>query len=479
MEQSAFASLLLRLRRAARLTQEELAARAEVGVRTVRDIESGRATRPQRSTVELLAGALGLSGPERARFIAMARGGPAPPNTVTRVDPLIGRSEDLAGLAALLEVADLVTIVGLSGVGKAALASTAATELAERFFGGVGAVRVTEASTGTELLAAAATVLGAADPEELTLWQVRDPALLVVAGADRGPVAAAELVAWLRAHTRLRILVTSRHPLGVPGEHQWALGPLEVPPPDAEGAAVFRYPATQLFLDRLRRVRSTPVTDAEAATVNALVRRLGGLPYALELAAARGRVLELPELLARTGEPPDPAGQTVREAVSASCDLLTPLERSCLCWLSVFQWRWSLEMAEALLAGHVHADGAVDVVAVVDRLLGLGLVRARNEVSPGSAAAGIGSLRMNVFGAVRQLAMEEANRQDLIRPARDQHARVMADVCARAAAEGGDGAAARVLTNYLLADVRAAMRHLTGNGLGDKELYHQLAPWVQ
>ena len=134
------------MRQAAGLTQEELATRARVGVRTVRDLEAGRATRPQRSTVDLLAGALGLVGPGRARFEAAARGRTLRLVSLPRVEPLIGREDDVAGVTGLLEVADLVTIVGLTGVGKAALAIRAAGDAADRFPGGVGAIRVTEAS---------------------------------------------------------------------------------------------------------------------------------------------------------------------------------------------------------------------------------------------------------------------------------------------------------------------------------------------
>lgn len=489
MDRPPFASLLLQLRQAAGLTQEELASRATVGVRTIRDLEAGRATRPQRSTVDLLAQALGLAGPTLARFEAASRGRPVPAVNLPRVEPLIGRDDEIAGLTALIEVADLVTVVGLTGVGKAALALTVAGLVADRFPGGVGAVRVSAASTESEILASAVTSLGASHVDELTIrrpgsdaWaplRLPDPALLVVVNADRSPVAAAAIT-WLRRHTQVRIITTSRRPLGLPAEYQFVLGPLEVPPPDATGPAVFEYPAARLFLDRLRRVRAQPVAEADADVLGALVRRLGGLPFAVELAAARGRVLGLSELLARaTGEPAgdgaavqpveagvaDPVGQTVRSAVLASWDLLTSLEQTCLCWLSVFQWRWSIDLAEELLAAcpEVRDD---DVVAVVDRLVGLGLVRARADAPV---------LRLHVFDAVRWVARDQARSRGILRAAQDQHATVMARLCARAA-QWGDGeaetgaadAAGRTVSttviSYLFADIQAAADHLRAKG---------------
>ena len=109
----------------------------------------------------------------------------------------------------------------------------------------------------------------------------------------------------------------------------------------------------RLFLDRLRLVRPRPVGLDEAETLATLVRRLGGVPLALELAAARGRVLELDEILTRCADvsgAADPAAQSLREAVLASWRWLSPAEQECVRWLGVFQWRWSIAMAEGLLA---------------------------------------------------------------------------------------------------------------------------------
>jgi predicted ATPase len=463
-----FALLLRELRRAAGLTQEELAVRAGVGVRTLRDLEAGRASRPQRSTVDLLADGLGLRPPERARFASTARGRPAVSVHLRPVPPLVGRADDVAAVTALLDVADLITLVGLSGVGRSSVALTVAHQVADRFPAGVGAISLTEGSTEAEVLGSAVAALGMGHVNELSVRLSAEPGLLVVLGVDRNAAAGAAAIDWLRRHgSRLRIIATSRHPLGLPGEHEWGLPPLDVPPPGATGAQVFAYPATVLFLDRLRRVRQRPVEVSEAATLGALVRRLGGLPLALELAAARGRVLELDEMLSRAdagkaspnghGPSPnehDPAGQSVREAVRASWRLLTPAEQACLTWLGVFEWRWSIDLAEELLSGGPGRE--TDVVAVVDRLVGLGLVSVRPDAPE--------MMRFWLLEAVRGVALSEAATGGVLSTARDRHAVVMARLAARTSTElsqgGPVGATAATRAEYLLSDFQAALTHL-------------------
>jgi hypothetical protein len=135
------------------------------------------------------------------------------------------------------------------------------------------------------------------------------------------------------------------------------------------------------------------------------------------------------------------------------------VEQTCLCWLSVFQWRFSMELAEELLAACAETSGR-DVIVIVDRLVGLGLVRTRSQTS---------MLRLHVFDAVRQVALEQAAARGILTAARDQHAVVIARVCARAAApavgpsqtpETDDRTGVPTMIVYLLADVQAAADHL-------------------
>jgi predicted ATPase/transcriptional regulator with XRE-family HTH domain len=465
-----FAALLRRRRYAAALTQEELARRARVGVRTLRDLETARARRPHKSTVDLLATALNLKGAERDEFMAFARGLPAsghgrtPHVSLPPATALFGRDDTVRDVASLLDVAGLVTLVGLAGVGKTALVLTIAHRVAQRYTGGVCGIAITEASTIADELAVVASLFGAGRADLLPgRIETTGPALLVVDGVDRYAEVGIAVVSWLRTYVpRLRMLAASRHPLGLPDEHQWPVPPLEVPPPEATGADVFSYAAAAMFLDRLRRVRRRRIAEDEAAVLGALVRRLGGVPFALELAAARGRVLELSEMLSRYGDgrldlgAGDPSVLSLRDAVAASWRLLEPGEQVCLQWLAAFRWRWSLELAEDLLEGEPARALGTDVVAYVDRLVALGLVSVRS---------GGDQLRFRLFDVVHDFALERSADSGLLPAARDRHAAVVAALVARIAPElaGPASAAAALRLAYLTSDLRAALVHTAEN----------------
>lgn len=463
-------------RRAAGLTQADLAGRAGVGVRTVRDLERGRASRPQRTTVELLAAALGLVGAERAEFVAAARGqatgGPSPDiagpvaGVVSLPSPgdLVGRESDVADIAALLTAGDaVVTLAGLSGVGKTSLALAVGHSVAARYPGGVAGVVVSDVSTAADVLAAAASVFDVARAGDLAIRLADAPALLLVDAADRSAPAAAEALRWLARHASvLRVIATARHPLGVTGEQVWPVAPLEVPPADGEMdlAAVEEYPAAALFLARLRQVRREPVGRHEVGALVGLVRRLGGLPLALELAAARGRVLDLGEILDRYWdrvldlEFADAGAVTLRDAVAASYRLLGPAEQYALRRLSVFRNRWSVELAEALLTDEAEPAGgpaAGDPVPLLDRLMALGLVSAR----------GAGPFRFRLLDVVRDFAMERAAGAGELVSARRRHAVIFARLAARAAPNlvGPRLTATVTLLDDVASDLWAALAH--------------------
>jgi predicted ATPase/transcriptional regulator with XRE-family HTH domain len=457
-----FAVVLRELRRDAGLTQEELARAARVGVRTLRDLETGRATRPQRSTVELLAKALGLDGLPRDDFVTAARTGRGRRTRPTlRLRPatqLVGRDTMLRDVASLIDVAAVVTLVGLAGVGKTALALSVGHSVADRFSGGVGGLVVTETSTESEILASALSALDVARLDDLPAQVALGPALVVVDAAERSAAAAAAACERLRRHApALHLLVTSRHPVGISGEHEWPVPPLDVPPPNMRGSGVLTYPSTRLFVQRLRQVRPRPIRPEETDTLGALMRRLGGLPLALELAAARGRILELEELLARSGDDNsdgDPAGHHIRDAVMASWALLLPNEQASLGRLATLQWRWSVELAEDLLADAPPAGK--DVVALIHRLVGLGLVSMRTDGA---------EMRFWLLDAVRDVALEQAAASGSLRAARERHAEVLAGLAVRTTAmlEDASGPAATSAErrlDALVPDLYAALDYL-------------------
>ncbi|GAB3503066.1 ATP-binding protein [Phytohabitans suffuscus] len=484
---TAFDALLRAKRLAAGLTQAELAGRAGVGIRTVRDLERGR-SRPQRTTMELLAKALGLTGRERADFLGAARGTSvetaAPSSRPAGVElppagELIGRDRDISELATLLDALDsrTVSLVGLAGVGKTGLALAVAHRVATAHPAGVAGIVVSDVSTPDDVLAAIASVFGVGRAADLAGRLAGAPALLMVDAVERAPDAVAVAMTWLAgAAPTLRVLATGRHPIGLPGERVWPVAPLEVPPADVQAdlGAVVGYPAAALFLARLRQVRREPLEPDEVGALIGLVRKLGGLPLALELAAARGRVLDLNEILNRYGDrvldlagpaPSEPRGDsartapatreavtvTLRDAVAASYRLLEADERRALRRLSAFRNRWSVDLAESMLADETGQVAGGDPVELLDRLIALGLLSVR----------GSGPFRFRLLDVVRDFATERAAANGELGRIRRRHAVVFAALATRTAPElaGGNFAAAVGRLDDVASDLWAALAY--------------------
>ncbi|MGW4502969.1 ATP-binding protein, partial [Micromonospora sp. NPDC004336] len=404
---------------------------------------------------------------------------------------LIGRDPDLAELTGLLTEGRgprLVSLVGLAGVGKTALALSVAHAVAGHHPGGVAGVLVGEGSDAADVLAASVAVFGVARLPELAARLAGRPALLLVDAAERAPDAVAEAVRRLAgAAPSLRVLVTGRHPVGLPGERVCPVCPLDVPPPGSERAdpsASADHPAVALFTARLAQVRREPPGPAELPALTALVRRLGGLPLAIELMAARGRILDLNELLDRYGDrvldldtssgaaerpgwdatdpgrpeaPRAAVAETLRDAVATSYRLLAPDERAALRRLAAFGNRWSVELAEEMLADDADRDGTVvvDPVPLLDRLLELGLLSVR----------GTGPFRFRLLDAVRDFAVEQATGAGELTAIRRRHARVVARLVARTATElvGANLPAAVHRLDEVSGDISSALAHAAGD----------------
>jgi predicted ATPase/transcriptional regulator with XRE-family HTH domain len=430
---SSFAALLRARRRAIGLTQAELAERAGLGERTVRDLERGRSARPQRTTIELLAAALGLSPAEQTEFLLAARGsraqaGQARPavNVISLPPPpeLLGRDAEITALTAHLTAQPgITTLVGLAGVGKSALAHNVASKLKPAFSGGVAGISIAAADTPADTIQVICAVLGIERPAQLPA-RLADPVLLLVDGVDRAEATVAAVFAELIATSpKLRVLASARAPLGLAGETVWPVNPLALPPADASSLEqVEAYPASALFLSRWAQVRGSPPADVEVSSLVSLVRRLGGIPLALELAAARGRVLDPPEMLVRYGHRllelgDSDATTTLRDVVTASYRLLDPAHRWALRRLAGFGYRWSIELAEELLGPEC------DVVPVLERLVELGLVQVR----------GAGAFRFFLLDVVKAYALEQAESAGELAEIRARHAVVFARFAARVA----------------------------------------------
>jgi predicted ATPase/class 3 adenylate cyclase len=289
----------------------------------------------------------------------------------------IGRDRELEQICALVEATQLVTLVGPGGVGKTRLSLTAAARLLDGTGDGVWLVELAALSDPRLVARETARVLGigevAGKPVLDTLVEaVRGRRLLLVLDNCEHVIGAvAELVAALVTRCPgVFVLATSREPLGVVGERVFRVPSLSVAQDEEEGESE----AMRLFVERAREHRPDfTVHDGNAQTVGAVVRRLDGIPLALELAAARLRSLSIGDLSARldrslavlSGGPRTASArqQTVQGLMDWSYELLSQREQSVFAALAVFAGGFELDAAEQVCA----AEG-IDSLDVVDLL---------------------------------------------------------------------------------------------------------------
>ncbi|MEA5366317.1 tetratricopeptide repeat protein [Amycolatopsis sp., V23-08] len=371
------------LRSSRGLSQEQLAERSGISVRAIGEIERGATRRPHRETLRALAGALNLTPDEQEAFARSARTAP-PPDTRGRrsvrpalpapVTSIVGRADDLAAVLRLVRnpAVRLVTITGTGGVGKTRLALEAGWQAASRF----------EAVHGLDLSA-----LREADdvPQALAeSLRTPDPAtaigdgrwLLVLDSFEHVAAAATTVAALLAGCPRLTVLVTSRAPLRLRGEHLWPLTPLSTPDSD-DPAAMAGHAAVELLVERTAAVRpGFALTGDNAAAVAALCRRLDGLPLALELAAARLRTQAPSQVLAQVrdlhGDTVDLADRhlSLRRTVEWSTRGLTEPDRRLFGLLGAFAGGADPADVEAVFGGRPHALATLaahSLVTVTDR----------------------------------------------------------------------------------------------------------------
>ena len=391
-------------------------------------------------------------------FPPLATLSPAAINLPTRTAAFVGRQAELTEIRdRLLDAsARLLTLIGPGGTGKTTLAIRAAEEGASSFPDGMCFVDLLSAQDSSSALVAIARAIGLGEIidrpllEELTNYLRNRHMLLVLDNFEQVTEAAAVVAQLLGDCPKLSILATSREALHVRAEHVFPVSPLTLPPVDAKQTArqVEEYEAVQLFVDRARAARPDfQLTDGNAAAVAEICHRLDGLPLAIELAAARLRLLS-PDALRNQlhnrlgllrGGPRDlpERQQTLRATIDWSYKLLETGEQRLFELLAVF--------ADAELAAVETLADQVDLGEgndpnVLDRLTGLVDKSLIRQVDPDS-----GEPRVTMLETIREYAAERLDqRPDLSARARRCHAAYYADLANKLQGDmtGGQRAAA-------------------------------------
>jgi predicted ATPase/DNA-binding CsgD family transcriptional regulator len=360
---------------------------------------------------------LSVVGPAGAQTAPRLPEGP-PHNLPFQLSSFVGREREISEVRRLLEDNRLLTLTGSGGCGKTRLALAVASDLVEGFDDGIWWVGLASLSDPDLVPQAVASALGVREApgrplSEVLQGHLKTKELLLLLDNCEHLIGACATLAntLLRTCPNLKILATSREALSLAGETAWLVPPLSVPDlqdlPSVE--QLVRYEAIRLFVERARALASTfELTEDNAPAVAQLCRRLDGSPLAIELAAARTKVLTAEQIAKRLDESfrllstesrmADPRQQTLKATIDWSHELLSQKEQTLFRRLSVFAGGFTLEAAEEVCAGEdIERD---DVLDLLSRLVDKSLVLVAEQQSSEEA-------RYRLLETVRQYGREK------------------------------------------------------------------------
>jgi predicted ATPase len=365
-------------------------------------------------------------------------------NLPVQPTPFIGRSAQITAIKGLLldEDTRLVTLMGPGGTGKTRLSLQVARELLDQFPNGVYFVPLADDTDANQLISRVAQQLAVREGGRPLLENVkdylRDKHMLLALDNFEQLVSAAPVVAdLLAAAPQLKIITSSRIALNLHGEREFPVPPLELPQAENESAleTLVENESVILFVGRAQAVHPNfTLTKENASSVAEICRRLDGLPLALELAAARVKLLQPQAILARlddklkllTGGARDlPARhQTLRNTLEWSYDLLNQDEKILYARLGVFVGGFTLEAAEAVC----NQDGKLDILESLTSLVNNSLLRQEDTAD--------GEPRFRMLETIRVYALERLAESEEMVSLQAQHAQYFGNIILTQAGPG-------------------------------------------
>jgi predicted ATPase/class 3 adenylate cyclase len=352
-----------------------------------------------------------------------------PNNLPTQLTSFLGRQHEIAEGRQLLMDGRLLTLTGPGGTGKTRLSLQLAADATDRFPDGIYFVPLGTISQSDLVLPTIAQAMGLVDPGTHALERLVDHIgskgiLLVLDNFEQVNDAAPQIAELLAGAPKISILVTSRSPLRVYGEREFPVPPLGVPDPKhlPDFEQLSTYESVALFIERATAVRPDfAVTSANAPAVAEICVRLDGLPLAIELAAARVRVLTPQAIMDRLGDRlkrlsggsrdlPE-RQQTLRGAIAWSHDLLDEADQRVFARFAVFAGGARLDAIETVV---FDADDATDPLDAIASLVDKSLIR--QEAEPG------GEPRFRMLSTIREYAMERLGERGEAEELRERHA---------------------------------------------------------